>query len=249
MSNKKYSNSIKIFHCEEFGTIRTMTDKNGEPWFVGKDVAEALGYANHRSALRNHVDEEDKQVVQLVDTQEGSISAPSHELGSKILIINESGLYSLILSSKLDSAKKFKRWVTSSVLPAIRKTGGYIPTHDAQTGARLSDTQIVRQAEQIMLKTIAHSNQIADGCVTSKEIAKSLGLSVKDFNRVLTREGVVFWNGSRYKLTQNYADRGLAQDRYFHYYALDGEKRERSYLVWTPLGTDFVRNLVENLNS
>ena len=108
------SNEITTFTNAEFGSIRTITIAN-EPWFVGKDAADILGYSNTRKALIDHVDDEDKGVTKC-DT-----------LGGKqdLIIINESGLYSLILSSKMPNAKKFKRWVTSEVLPAIRKHGLY----------------------------------------------------------------------------------------------------------------------------
>lgn len=109
-------NELKIFNSLEFGQVRTIT-LDGEPWFVGKDVADALGYSNSRDALARHVDDEDKTSVVIPDT--GS------NYKSKAIIINESGLYSLILSSKLPAAKKFKHWVTSEVLPALRKTGKY----------------------------------------------------------------------------------------------------------------------------
>ena len=108
---------LKIFENEEFGQIRTVM-RDGEVWFVGKDVAEALGYGKGKSlanAVSDHVDPEDKGVTKMM-TPGGN---------QKVTIINESGLYSLILSSKLESAKRFKRWVTSEVLPAIRKTGSY----------------------------------------------------------------------------------------------------------------------------
>jgi len=246
MKNNKHNIMITAFYNEDFGTIRTTTGKDGEPWFVGKDVSKALGYANHRSSIRNHVDKEDKHVVQLVDTQEGAVTAPSHERGSKILIINESGLYSLILSSSIPSAQKFKHWVTSEVLPQIRRTGGYIPTRDLSTGEQLTDTQIMRLSENIMLNTISSVNKIADGCVTTKAIAESLGTTVKDVNRQLVKYGILFWNGSRYKLDTDLAGAGLTQDRSFHYFALDGTKKERTYLVWTKTGVEFVRNVMLN---
>ena len=107
-------NAIKIFENEEFGSVRTM-EINGEPYFVGKDVAEILGYANTSKALIDHVDDEDK-------LNNETLSSLGQRGG---WLINESGLYSLILSSKLSNAKKFKRWVTSEILPAIRKTGSY----------------------------------------------------------------------------------------------------------------------------
>ena len=107
-------NEIKIFKNPQFGAIRTMT-QDGEPWFVGKDVAELLGYSDTFGALKKHVDDEDKQ-----NCQNSSFDSPRG-----MTIINESGLYSLILSSKLPTAKEFKRWVTGEVLPSIRQTGGY----------------------------------------------------------------------------------------------------------------------------
>lgn len=108
-------NDIQIFNNPEFGEIRTI-DQNGEPWFVGKDVATALGYKDTVNAIKSHVDEQDKRGWQ--------ITTPSGE--QRGTIINESGLYSLCFSSKLEGAVKFKRWVTSEVLPQIRKTGSYM---------------------------------------------------------------------------------------------------------------------------
>ena len=109
-------NNLKIFKNEELGEIRTVTI-NGEPWFVGKDIAVALGYADSTGVVRKKVDEEDRGVAKM-DTPSGM---------QEMTIINESGMYSLIMSSKLPSAKKFKHWVTSEVLPCIRKTGMYAP--------------------------------------------------------------------------------------------------------------------------
>ena len=108
-------NELQIFNSEEFGEIRTVTIDN-EPWFVGKDVAEALGYSNTRDALSTHVADEDKNTVVISDGKRGN---PNQT------VINESGLYALIFGSKLESAKRFKHWITSEVLPTIRKTGGY----------------------------------------------------------------------------------------------------------------------------
>lgn len=108
-------NNIQIFKNNEFGEVRTLVVE-GEPWFVGKDVAESLGYAKARNAIATHVDGEDKKDAPIQGTLGGV---------QEMTIINESGLYSLIFGSKLESAKRFKRWVTSEVLPSIRKTGGY----------------------------------------------------------------------------------------------------------------------------
>lgn len=113
------NNQLQIFKNNEFGQVRGILI-NDEPYFIGKEVAEVLGYANSKDAIQKHVDEEDKQIIQR--SQFATLEIPNRGL----TIINESGLYSLILSSKLPNAKKFKRWVTSEVLPQIRKTGGYL---------------------------------------------------------------------------------------------------------------------------
>lgn len=131
-------NNLKIFKSEEFGAIRTLEVK-GETWFVGKDVADILGYQNGSRDVNRHVDEEDRHKAMLFDGNQNK----------ETIIINESGLYSLILSSKLESAKRFKRWVTSEVLPAIRKTGGYIAGSE-----QLSDAEIMAKALMVAQKTI-----------------------------------------------------------------------------------------------
>lgn len=111
--------AITTFNNEEFGNVRTLTI-DGEPWFVGKDIAECLGYTNTRDALWKHVEDEDKQ--QILKSQIATLeNVPNRGL----TFINESGIYSLIFGSKLESAKKFKRWVTYEVLPSLRKTGTY----------------------------------------------------------------------------------------------------------------------------
>lgn len=127
-------NEIKIFENSEFGTLRGV-EIDGESWLVGKDVAERLGYSNPRDALMKHVDDEDKGVAKC-DT-----------LGGKqdVTVINESGLYALVLGSKLPNAKRFRRWVTSEVLPAIRKTGGYIAGENDMT-----DDELLARALNVM---------------------------------------------------------------------------------------------------
>ena len=113
-------NELQVFKNEEFGDVRTLT-LDGEPYFVGKDVAEVLGYSNPRDAIAKHVDDEDKNTVAFRDGTSGN---------PNITVINESGLYSLVLSSKLPGAKAFKRWITHEVIPAIRRTGGYVSNED-----------------------------------------------------------------------------------------------------------------------
>ena len=126
-------NQLQIFNSEEFGSVRSVMIDN-EPWLVGKDVAVALGYSNASKAVMMHVDDEDKQKQMMTaDSQNGNVV-------TETTLINESGLYSLVLSSKLPSAKKFRRWVTSEVLPEIRKTGGYqMPQTYAEALRALAD--------------------------------------------------------------------------------------------------------------
>ena len=134
------SKEIQIFANDQFGEVRTLT-KDGEPWFVGKDVAEILGYGNTKDALLNHVDEEDRAILQ--KSENATFEIPNRGM----TIINESGLYSLILSSKLPTARAFKRWVTSEVLPAIRKHGEYTAPKVSQKrlGEVNSAARIIRQ--------------------------------------------------------------------------------------------------------
>ena len=131
-------NDIQIFNNPQFGEVRAVTIDN-EPWVVGKDVAERLGYKNPQEAIRNHVDSEDKGVSEIL-TPGGKQQAP---------IINESGLYSLVLSSKLPTAKAFKRWITSEVIPSIRKNGGYIHGQDRMTDAELLSRALLVAQRQI----------------------------------------------------------------------------------------------------
>lgn len=154
-------NNIQVFNNEELGCIRTVII-NDQPWFVGKDIAVALGYSNTRDALAKRVDDEDKGVAKC-DTLGGT---------QELAVINESGLYSLILSSKLPSAKKFKRWVTSEVLPAIRKTGHYGNTP-------LKDViNLIRITRDNMEKQGASPTQIAE---TINGICEQYGINLPNF--------------------------------------------------------------------
>lgn len=134
---------IQTFNFND-NPVRTLTDENGEPWFVAKDVCDILTYTNASKAISDHVDQEDK-------LNNESLSSLGQRGG---WLVNESGLYSLVLSSKLPTAKEFKRWITRDVLPQIRKTGGYIPTSEAD-----SDEAIMAKALLIAQKTIERKNQ------------------------------------------------------------------------------------------
>lgn len=149
-------NDLKIFENPAFGQVRTL-ELEGEPWFVGKDVAQALGYSNTRDALDRHVDDEDKNTVVNPDGNRGN---------PNMIIINESGLYSLVLSSKLPTAKAFKRWITSEVIPSIRKHGAYITPDtleqmiaDPDTTIRLLTTLKEERQERVRLEAEAKANR------------------------------------------------------------------------------------------
>ena len=225
---------IQVFKNDLFGEIRTLTDERGEPLFVGKDVAKALGYAKPRTAINMHVDKDDA-------LKQGLIDARGREQMTNL--INESGLYSLILSSKLPTAKVFKRWVTAEVLPQIRKTGGYIPTHDAE-GRTLTNEEILALADKIVGSTIRLVNSPCMGCLTATEVARLWGMDVQSFNNLLKTMGVQYRRGGSWHLAPSLEGLQLAEERHFVYYSLMGERKHRSYLVWTPEG---VRHLERRL--
>ena len=167
---------IKIFTSDSFGKIRAC-QVNNQIMFVGKDVATALGYKNPSNALQVHVDSEDKTSYLI------QVSGSNYKANT--LFVNESGLYALILSSKLPQAKAFKRWVTNAVLPQIRKTGGYIPTTDAQ-GRQLTSEEIIDRADAIVGRTIRMLNEEAEETLTATQVAKTFNMTTSDFNAVLS---------------------------------------------------------------
>ncbi len=238
---------IQKFKNEQFGEIRTMLDEKGQPWFVGKDVAEKLGYKKTENALAAHVDKEDKTTTLIQGT--GS------NYKSQAVIINESGLYSLVLSSKLPQAKAFKHWVTAEVLPQIRKTGGYIPLKD-KDGRELSDLEIMCRAMMIMKKSIEQKEQLianlqpkADyvdevldsvDCLTMTQVAKGLGMTVHDLTTRLLQDSIIYEQSGQYMLYAPYARKGLAATRTHTHRDLFGTVRTHTYLVWTEKGKKFV---------
>ncbi len=176
---------IKTFKNKEFGTVRTIV-KDGEPWFVGKDVAEILGYKETAKAIRTHICAEDKG-VSVLDTPGGQ---------QKITLINESGLYSLILGSKLPKAKTFKRWVTSEVLPIIRKTGGYVANDDMFINTYLpnADAQ-TRELFRLNLSTIRQLNNKIEQDKPLVDFASHIQtsedcISMNDMAKLATKNGI-----------------------------------------------------------
>jgi prophage antirepressor-like protein len=228
--------NIQIFTSEIFGEIRTC-QVNNQIMFVGKDVATALGYAKSRNALAAHVDKEDKKDALIQGPLGGT---------QKMTIINESGLYSLVLSSKLPQAKAFKRWVTCEVLPQIRMTGGYIPTKDAN-GKVLSEEEIVERAHEIVGRTLQLLNSKSEYCLTATQVAASWGMDVLSFNNLLAGMGIQQRKGGRWQLSDELQGRGLTETRSFFCYSLKGKARMKRYLVWTQEGIDFLNMAVRKM--
>lgn len=167
-------NNLQLFNNPDFGEIRAL-ELDGQPWLVGKDVASALGYSNTKDALSSHVDPEDKQIIQRseITTLENHIPksalpvnfVPADIPNRGLTIINESGLYSLVLSSKLPGAKQFKRWVTSEVLPSIRKSGGYINGQET-----MSPEELMAKALMVAEKTLAEREKRISALTVENQI-------------------------------------------------------------------------------
>ena len=221
---------IQIFTNEKFGEIRTC-QVNNQIMFVGKDVATALGYSNTRDALNKHVDNEDKGTVAIRDT--------AYE--TRAVVINESGLYSLILSSKLPQAQAFKRWVTSEVLPQIRQTGGYIPTKDAE-GRQLSAKEILERADAIVARSLQLLNEPAEDTLTATQVAKTFNMSTLDFNAVLRDRGIQYRRHGRWNLSDDLQGRGYTAERTHVSYSLKGEKKIKTYMTWTMAGLHYLNS-------
>ena len=240
-------NQIQIFQNQEFGAIRTMSNKQGEPMFCAKDVAEALGYDQPHKAIARHVEEDDGMKRTLSDS-----------LGRKqqAIFINESGLYALILSSKLESARRFKHWVTSEVLPSIRKQGGYMVARPEETdevvlarALQIMQTAVERRDEEIArLKPRAdYADQVLDSitCITTTQLAKELGMTAQELNRQLCAMHIQYWQSGQYMLYAEYARQGLAKSRTQKRVLKHGMVITEMYLVWTERGRDFIHRLLD----
>ncbi len=249
-------NDLQIFNYEG-NVVRTM-EIHGEPWFVGKDVAEVLGYSNSRKAIADHVDDEDKGVTKR-DTLGGM---------QELVVINESGLYALILSSHLPGVKQFKRWVTSEVLPSIRKRGIYATPvtidsilNDPDLGIRLlTELKEEREKRAVLETTVAVQNQqIAEmnpkatyydtvlqckDLVTITRIAKDFRLSGQALNKILARKKVQFKQGDMWVLYQKYAQKGYTQSKTYTY----GSENEHAamHTLWTQAGRLFIYDLLKS---
>ena len=220
---------IKVFKGD-LGAIRALRDESGEPWFVANDICKILGYSNPRDAVAKHIDDEDKRVSQIA-TPSGS---------QKTIVINESGLFSLVLKSKLPQAKKFKRWVTSEVLPAIRKYGGYLTPEKIKEIIANPDTviELATQLKQLQEKVtiLTHTKKL----YTATEIAKELGFrSAIELNKKLEELGIQYKVNGTWVLKADYANLG--------YEDIKQEVMDNGKVIyhrkWTQLGREFLLDL------
>ena len=157
-ANKKQAAQVAVFENPEFGMVRTATDEKGEPWFCAKDLCYVLGYKNSSCAVNQHVRSSDvakRYVARLAKNRFGVCEGKMQVV--QMIFVNESGFYALVLGSKLPSAVKFKDWVTSVVLPQIRKTGGYIPVHEGE-----SEEETIRNAEEILRATLKEKEMLLE---------------------------------------------------------------------------------------
>lgn len=248
-------NELQIFENKEFGKIRTV-EINNEPYFVGKDVADILGYQNARKAIRDHIDDEDKLTEQIVTAGQNR----------NVIVINESGLYSLILSSKLPNAKKFKHWVTSEVLPCIRKHGMYatdelIANPDIAIAAfqALKEEREQRKAleyecnrqKQIIgeLKPKADYTDIilqSKSLMTVTQIAKDYGMSGQAMNELLHQYGVQYKQNRQWLLYSKYHNNGFTHSETVTIQHNDGRYDTVLNSKWTQKGRLFIYNLLKS---
>ena len=241
---------LMIFSNPEFGEIRTV-EVNGEPWLVGKDVATALGYKDTVNALKSHVDEEDKIGGWQITTSSGN---------QAMTVINESGLYSLVLSSKLPGAKRFKRWVTADVLPSIRKHGAYMTPDTIEKILDDPDTIIhlatALKEERQKRKALEAENEqqrqmIADfepikryvdtilespGAMATSQIAADYDMSARQLNKILHEEGVQHCVNGQWLLYRRHMGQGYTKSKTFTFDRSDGRQDAKTQTYWTQKG-------------
>ena len=304
---------IMVFDNPEFGRVRVSLDDKGDPLFCGKDVCEVLGYRNASDAVNQHVNIHDiaKRYV-WVPCGKKADGSPARRK-TLMLFVNESGFYCLVFGSKLPIAQRFKLWVTSVVLPQIRKTGGFIPLNEGET-----DEDTARNAERILRRTLEekesfiaeqkkllqhykvdneqktkliaeqsdrirtldrqvgeqlvriqksaaeildlehdvdrllpkalYADNVLDSisCYTTTQIAKELGMTAQELNRLLCAERIQYYQSGQYLLYAEYAHRGLAKSRtHFDLYVGCDTVHTRTYLVWTEKGRKFIHSKVK----
>lgn len=246
-------NTPQIFNFEE-NEVRTVL-VNSEPIFVGKDVTSILGYSNSRDALNNHVDPEDKIVLtSRIATLE---NMPNRGLTG----INESGLYSLIMGSRLPTAKKFKRWVTSEVLPQIRKHGMYAtdelldnPDLLIEVATKLKEEKTLRLIAEQRVNELQPKADYYDrilnnkGLVTVSTIAKNYGMSAVSFNKLLHELGIQFNQSGTWLLYSKFQDKGYTHIEPFDYEDKNGNRQVKTRMKWTQKGHIFLYETLKKNN-
>lgn len=238
-------NTPQIFNFEQ-NEVRTIL-VNNEPYFVGKDIAEVLGYTNTAKAIRDHVDEEDKLGERIV------LSGQIRE----VIIINESGLYSLILKSKLSNAKKFKRWVTSEVLPSIRKHGGYLTPEKVEEALLNPDTiiQLATKLKEERTGRLIAEQKIAEyepkisyldsilsstDSVTISQIAADYGMSPQQMNKLLHKLGIQKKVGNQWLLCKKHMRQGYTKSHTTEIPKSAGGTKVVMNTKWTQKGRLFI---------
>ena len=238
-------NTPQIFNFEQ-NEVRTVL-VNEEPYFVGKDVAKVLGYSNTSKAVSAHVDDEDKRFIMIAHSQNGNTSE------AKTAIINESGLYSLILKSKLPNARKFKRWVTSEVLPAIRKTGSYtnVPKSFAQALRLAADleekNQLLEQQIAEYEPKISYLDMILSSTdtVATSQIAADYGMSAIALNKLLNKLGVQHKVSGQWLLYRKHMNQGYTKSHTSEISKADGGVKIVMNTKWTQKGRIFIYGLLK----
>ena len=334
-ANKKQAAQVAVFENPEFGMVRTATDEKGEPWFCAKDLCDVLGYKRADLAVKQHVRSSDaakRCVARIAKNRYGECNGKMQVV--PMIFVNESGFYALVLGSKLATAVKFKDWVTSVVLPQIRKTGGYIPVKEGE-----SEEETIRNAEEILRATLKKKEELLDqqrklleesriqlaesrtqleknkvmlaqqvkligeqdeeirrlngvvdeqvvniarkgeniihlehqvdglmpkaiysdnvldsvSCFTTTQVAKELGVTAQELNRLLCALHIQYYQSGQYMLYAEYAHMGLAKSRTRYNAFLDpncdgrkekmGKAVTHTYLVWTEKGRKFIHDL------
>ena len=334
-ANKKQAAQVAVFENPEFGTVRTTIDEKGEPWFCAKDLCDVLGYKRADLAVKQHVRSSDaakRCVARIAKNRYGECNGKMQVV--PMIFVNESGFYALVLGSKLATAVKFKDWVTSVVLPQIRKTGGYIPVKEGE-----SEEETIRNAEEILRATLKKKEELLDqqrklleesriqlaesrtqleknkvmlaqqvklvgeqdeeirrlngvvdeqvvniarkgeniihlehqvdglmpkaiysdnvldsvSCFTTTQVAKELGVTAQELNRLLCALHIQYYQSGQYMLYAEYAHMGLAKSRTRYNAFLDpncdgrkekmGKAVTHTYLVWTEKGRKFIHDL------
>jgi len=244
-------NDITNFTNEEFGTVQVI-EFDGEPMFLGKDIAKMLGYMQPTDAIKDHVDNEDCKTLKykaFAKTAKASLWR-GNDYSDKTLI-NESGLYSLILASKLEGARRFKRWVTSEVLPSIRKTGSYsVPRTFAQALRLAAEQQEKIEAQQKLLELQAPKVEYHDAVLasvstyTTTQIAKEMGMSATALNKKLHELGVQYYQNGSWLLYAKYQDKGFTESETIKFNSKKGDTITKMVFKWTEEGRKFIHEKI-----